>query len=193
MRLTQLTQPTKYSCVTTSLAMLLGHDSPDGVVARFHPEFWSGRMDVYAIMDALGIKWSRPQRKNNSRLQKNKTYLVSVPSLNIPGGMHQVVFQVLNDWNIVVFDPAKGRVGRKFYQSTHLELTHNSVYPVSWDVDAEIYGIELTAIKQTDSMAGIIASAARQESFIKDHDYDFNEFLERMDRPYTGENYELAS
>lgn len=192
MRLTQLTQPTKYSCVTTSLAMLLGHPSPDAVVAKYHPEFWSGRMNVYGIMDALGIKWSRPHRRNNSRLKINKTYLVSVPSLNIPGGMHQVIFQVLNYWNIVVFDPAKNRAGRKFYQSTHLPLTENSEYPISWEVDAEIHGVELTEINEVESARGIIARLQREDDSRQDHDYDFGEFLEKMERPSTGGNYELV-
>lgn len=191
-KMTQLTQPTKYSCVTTSLAVLLGLTSPDSVVEQYHPQFFDGSKDVYTIMDELNINYRRPQRSRRNTLKKNKTYLVSVPSLNIPGGMHQVVFQVTDNWNIIVFDPAEGRPGRKFYQSTHLVLSDNCVHPISWEIDAEIFGIELIKLGVQDETRGMVMSAARNEGFRKDHDYDFNEFLGKVTQRNAEENYDLA-
>lgn len=191
-KMTQLTQPTKYSCVTTSLAVLLGLTRPNDVVEQYHPQFFDGSKDVYAIMDELNINYRRPQRAGRNTLKKNKTYLVSIPSLNIPGGMHQVVFQVTSNWNIIVFDPAEGRPGRKFYQSTHLPLADNCVHPITWDIDAEIFGIELIKLDIQDETRGNIQSAARNEGFRKDHDYDFQEFLDKQDRPVKKDNYDLA-
>lgn len=190
--LTQLTQPTKFSCVTTCLAMLLGHDIPDGVVAKYHHKFFSGAMSVYQIMDELGIKYRRPQRSKRYELKKGKTYLVSIPSLNISGGLHQVIFQITGSWNIVVFDPAQGRRGRKFYQSTHLHLSEHCQHPLTWDIDAEILGIEPMVITTGDEVRGSMLTAKRNEEFLKEHNYDFQEFLDKLDRPEQEDNYDLA-
>lgn len=189
--LTQLTQPTKFSCVTTCLAMLLGHDIPDGVVAKYHPQFFSGAMSVYQIMDELGIQYRRPQRSKEHELKKGKTYLVSVPSLNISGGLHQVIFQITQSWNIVVFDPAQGRKGRRFYQSTHRHIGDNCQHPLTWNVDAEILGIEPIVITAADEIRGTMLTAKRNEEFMKEHTYDFQDFLDKLDRPEE-DNYDLA-
>lgn len=172
---TQLTQPTLYSCVTTCIAMLLGKQSPDDTVARYHPLFWSGRLTTYQILDSVGLKWWKP--RNRHTLKRNKTYLVGVPSLNITGGMHQVIFQVDNNWTITVFDPAKGRKGRRYYQSLWLPLDENSEYPICWELDAEIIGIERVKVSKAASDFSAEAFADRRKIAQRSHDYDFHTFL----------------
>lgn len=186
---TQLTQPTLYSCVTTCIAMLLGKESPDDIVAKYHPLFWSGKMTTHQILDDLQIKYRKP--RNPHCLKRNKTYLIGIPSLNITGGMHQVIFQVDNNWTITVFDPAQGRKGRRFYQSTWKPLTENSVYPITWFIDAEIIGIKRVKVSNDDVVYHSNAYQERQRAASRSHDYDFHEFL--MKRVEEQEqSYDLA-
>jgi hypothetical protein len=41
-------------------------------------------------------------------------YLVTVPSLNITGGTHQIVIEITED-DYHVIDPVQGRAGRRYY------------------------------------------------------------------------------
>lgn len=173
-KLTQLTQPTKYSCVTTCLAMLLGEESPDEVVAKFHNIYWQGKMSTLEIMGRLGIQYLKTK---NDRLQEGKTYLVTVPSLNIPGGSHQIIIQAPKIPSLVVFDPAKGRPGRKFYQSFHLPLEDNSEYLNSWTVDAEILGIEVEHLSELHGVQGGVTYSHLKEQRALDHNEDFDIFM----------------
>jgi hypothetical protein len=47
--------------------------------------------------------------------------MITVPSLNIPGGLHNIVVVTTIDKELLVFDPQKGRDGKKFYNQDTLK------------------------------------------------------------------------
>jgi hypothetical protein len=50
-------------------------------------------------------------------LSANCTYLATVPSLNVLGDNHRIVVKTVDNGVIKVYDPNKGREGKKYYDS----------------------------------------------------------------------------
>ncbi len=104
------------SCGIACVAMVSG-------IAPSTIERWSGRPET----DALSIECLLVKVRLHSRLEfsnqlfEDRVYIVAVPSLNIPGGMHYIVIdtRLFNldengpDW--IIFDPNWGLEGKKFY------------------------------------------------------------------------------
>lgn len=87
-------------------------DNADGV----------GSDGLHAMLTACGVWYDR---RLDASICAGEIGIVTVPSLNIPGGMHYVVLQVppspdgqpVPASKIVVYDPNRGREGRKCYGS----------------------------------------------------------------------------
>lgn len=106
-------QPTKTSCMSACVAMVSGQPVED-VVQRWHESFhdktsWlDDALDFYKIPYFYGS-----QRKGE--LLYGFVYFLTVPSLNIKGGLHQILMSLTADRGIEVFDPNKGRKGCMYY------------------------------------------------------------------------------
>lgn len=112
-------QPTRNCCTSTCLAMILNRPVQE-VYDEFH-DHWYNKHDksVQDYLDALiaggeNISYRTAQPSEMNRLHSGGLYLCTVPSLNVPGGLHHIVIDFRDD-KFIVYDPIKGWEGSKFY------------------------------------------------------------------------------
>lgn len=114
----QQTQPCKFSCVATSLAILTGANA-QVFHARFHKEYWEGNASIGSMLRELDLPFKSFDSADRNSIETPGIYLCGVPSLNVVGGMHQLVVEVLNNEQWQICDPAQGRevdgLQRKYY------------------------------------------------------------------------------
>lgn len=129
------TQPTFNTCMSACIAMVAGQPV-DEVVARWHQSFhdktdWlDDALDYYKIPYFYGS-----QRR--AELLYGFIYFLTVPSLNITGGLHEILVSLTADRGIEVFDPVKGRPGAKHY--VYGEVTSpDEVCLHSWCIDLSV-------------------------------------------------------
>ena len=111
------TQPTWNSCTSTCLAIITGQPVQD-VIDEFHDAFHSREMFEDDYLESKGIKFEYGKR--NQLIDGEGIYLLTVPSLNIEGGAHSIVYHIYKEegsegYFHVLYDPAEGREGKKFY------------------------------------------------------------------------------
>lgn len=121
--------------MATCVAMVAGQPV-DEVVARWHQAFhdktdWlDDALDYYKIPYFYGS-----QRK--CELLYGFIYFLTVPSLNIQGGLHQILMSLTAERGIEVFDPVMGRPGAKYY--VYGEAQNDAQFGViSWCVDLSV-------------------------------------------------------
>ena len=124
------------NCVSACLAMISGK-SVNEVTAEFHDGYHNRDIDIYEYLDALGIRFIKKYPCEKQTLKKGFVYLLAVPSLNIVGGMHEIVVDFSGD-DAVILDPAPEEKNRyeDFGQSGTGRLC-------SWIIDAEFHVGEL--------------------------------------------------
>lgn len=107
-------------CFLACAAMVNG--IPLHQVYEVYPEFNNIGITVkesILILDRLNI----PHIVYASdRLFYNKTYILTVPSLNIPGGLHNIVIVNHKDNSTQTFDPNEGKEDKLFYSDRYDEL-----------------------------------------------------------------------
>lgn len=129
------TQPTFNTCMSTCVAMIAGQPVNE-VVERWHQAFhdkadWlDDALDYYKIPYFYGS-----QRKG--ALHEGFIYFLTVPSLNIQGGLHQILVSLTADRGIEVFDPVKGRDGSKYYVYPNPQ-NDDEVRLHSWCIDLSV-------------------------------------------------------
>lgn len=106
-------QPCPTSCMSACVAMVAG--LPAGTVRRLmHDRYRNKGMSLRQMLDELSIPFTEFSTVDDSRLEFVGAYLCTMPSLNIPGGIHAVVIEVTGTTHHVL-DPNRGRKDRKFY------------------------------------------------------------------------------
>lgn len=108
-------QPCPISCVTTCMAMIVG--CPVSDLMGMHEEYHATNLSIRQILDRLGIPFRSFDSADRQSLGDEGVFLASVPSLNIQGGMHQVIVEMLDDGDWRVCDPNQGRGDRLYYTS----------------------------------------------------------------------------
>lgn len=110
------TQLTPTSCVPACMAMISGVDQQSIIddLDRHHGSCGSLH-DEFCQWVRLGYL---PQLVPWNSLRHGIVMLATVPSLNIPGGMHRIVIDLRDV--LTVYDPNKGRDGRRFYTEDSL-------------------------------------------------------------------------
>ena len=83
----QQTQPCKFSCVATSLAVLAGRPAQE-FHDRFHKRYWEDRLSIGDALRELGIPFKSFDSAERNSIEESAIYLCGVPSLNVIGGMH---------------------------------------------------------------------------------------------------------
>lgn len=107
------TQPTKDSCMATCIAMIAGIDEHESY-ASWHKKFQERVAWLDTALDKYGIPYMYGSPRT-ATLLRGFIYLLSVPSLNIQAGLHQVVAYLPLEGEIRIFDPVKGREGCLHY------------------------------------------------------------------------------
>jgi len=125
-------QPTYNTCVSTCLAMILNVDCNE-VIDEFHGKYWdyyeSDRVIVSSFLSKKGVEFdycSFEQQPDTEGI-----YLVTVPSLNIKGGNHNILWVVESSGEEGLFfqrilDPAAGRDDKYYY--TNIDDLLNSEF-----------------------------------------------------------------
>jgi hypothetical protein len=115
MRIKQQQQPTGNTCTATCLAMITGIPVLD-VIEEFHHGYvkWKVQPTDYLTEKNVPFKIL----PSMDRPQMGKLYLGTVPSLNLEAILHHVLID-LRDNDCVVYDPNKGKKGKKYYVGWH--------------------------------------------------------------------------
>lgn len=109
-------QPTHNTCASTCLAMLLDVPAKE-VIDEFHSMYFTGEYTVRQYLKEKGVVADRLYTDGDDQaLWDGHIYLVTVPSLNIQAGTHYIIIDCRDDdANPIIYDPAKGREGKKYY------------------------------------------------------------------------------
>lgn len=113
-------QPTSVTCVSTCLAMILGVDA-EKVVREFHDKYYNageGKLKVTDYLKASSVPFTLCNFESLPR--EDGVYLVTVPSLNIKAGTHQILWcmqsaQEEGYFYQRILDPCTGREGKMYY------------------------------------------------------------------------------
>ena len=90
-------------------------DEPvQGLIDQFHERYRTGNTSLGELLNELQIPCTSFDSLSLPKMLEAGAYLVSVPSLNIQGGMHQIIIEVTED-DYFVNDPVKGIEGKLFY------------------------------------------------------------------------------
>lgn len=108
-------QPTDNTCSSACLSMLTGIPV-NVVVSEYHDiaRLSGSTMNPWVYLQSKGIE-SRYVPTYSQVLWYGRTYLLAVPSLNVPGILHHIVLTPNQDHDIRVLDPNFGRHGKKYY------------------------------------------------------------------------------
>lgn len=113
MRIKHQTQPCPTSCVSACFAMLLDRPVED-VRAELHEDFHACRVTLRQALERYEVPFTAFCSVDNPDLGEEGAYLITVPSLNITGGLHQCILEIDDD-GYQIIDPVKGRDGRRYY------------------------------------------------------------------------------
>lgn len=123
--ITLRTQPTKNSCRSTCVAMLLGV-TPNKVIQQFHDAYMNQNAKTTEYLKSNGLNATFCGER--AVVKKRGAYICTVPSLNIPKLLHSVVV-VIDETGMSLLDPNFHREGIK-----HYDLEKNEDDPDSEDV-----------------------------------------------------------
>ncbi|QHJ80706.1 MAG: hypothetical protein [Bacteriophage sp.] len=116
-------QPCNRSCVSTSIAMILGLPAKV-VIDRWDEEYHRDGVSLRTILDHYKIPFKSFDTADRNGMADCPSgyYLVTVPSLNFIGGNHEIVVALDNEKCLyMAYDPQQG-TGAKYYTS-NAEIT----------------------------------------------------------------------
>lgn len=113
------------SCVHACLAMVTGVDINE--VWDRYPFPLTPKQELTVLIE--GRAWPIAQPPFDNQFPLCGIYLVSVPSLNVPGVLHRVVV-VVGQTDVTCLDPQSGREGRKFYSEDAFTPSGTTSAPV---------------------------------------------------------------
>jgi len=105
-----ITQPTQTTCVSSCVAMFLGKDIQE-VIEEFHDKYFNYEIEINEYLLTKGVE-TAPYRED---LKHPGYYFVAVSSLNIEGGLHEILVVVDETLSHAVYDPQKGNEGKLYY------------------------------------------------------------------------------
>lgn len=154
-QISHVTQSLPSSCVSACLAMALGLPQ-DQVISEFHDDYFSGKTTLGKYLTSKGIDFvplGFEEAFYPEDDEDEHVYFMTVPSLNIEGGLHEIIWYWWEGGN-KIFDPAKGFVSqkgkrgkkkRKFYVASKEEMGDDKLARVNTGriVDLVITGKEL--------------------------------------------------
>lgn len=115
MKIKHQKQPTDTSCVHTCLAMALDVDVTEVMAfADRHHLFCGGMSTCETLAFLMECRMIHTQLSRNA-FTVDGLYLLTVPSLNIEGGKHAVLVRAEDFKEEEIWDPNRGRKGKKYY------------------------------------------------------------------------------
>ncbi|EBD4137240.1 hypothetical protein ACEVVA_002080 [Salmonella enterica] len=122
-------------CVCTCIAMITGIKRRT-ITRRYQHRYMNeSGFDTNNILDDLGVKYRKCI--HGDRIDLNKVYLVTVPSLNMAGLFHQIIIDTRAGFEIL--DPNRGVSGRNYYVLRASPSARKQIKLRAWILDYEIY------------------------------------------------------
>lgn len=107
-------QTEPYNCVSACIAMITGESVLD-VTEKFHERYKQNtKVTESTYFGEIGLA-HEVMLSTCRETEEGHIYTLNVPSLNIVGGSHAIILHYNDEIGWVVFDPNKGRKGRKYY------------------------------------------------------------------------------
>ncbi|UAN48029.1 hypothetical protein KGP17_11110 [Serratia sp. JSRIV001] len=128
-------QPTFNTCMSACIAMVASRPV-DEVVELWHEKFHAKTDWLDDALDHYGIPYFYGHPKQGT-LRNGFVYFLSVASLNIVGGLHQVIAILVEGDKPVFLDPVMGRPGSKYYVFGEPK-TDSEASIISWTVDLAV-------------------------------------------------------
>ena len=131
--LTHQMQPTKDTCMSTCLAMLL--DRPVAEVAEtWHESFANWETTIGDVLCMEGVPFLQGKGINQTAtIYHDYVYLLCMPSPATPGILHQIIMDTRGD-KVVIHDPLKG-TGKRYYTLDEDDKSPLAVKLETWIVD----------------------------------------------------------
>jgi len=103
---------------------------------KYHNLLYKKEIWLDDILDDFKIPYfyGHPRK---AQLNQGFVYLLTVASLNIQGGLHEILLEFDRSRNITVFDPNKGKDGILYYVYGDPK-NDNEVSLVTWTIDLGI-------------------------------------------------------
>lgn len=162
LEITQVTQSLPTSCVSACLAMALGLPQ-EQVISEFHDDYFQGKTTLGKYLTSKGISFTPigfeetfyPEDEDEEHV-----YFLTVPSLNIEGGLHEIIWHWWEGGGNQIYDPARGFVTkkgkrgnkkRKFYVASEMEAKYDKLARVNTGriIDLVISAKELQRFRST--------------------------------------------
>jgi hypothetical protein len=108
-------QPTPDTCTSACLAMITGKPV-EQVIAEYDAGHKSHELNANLYLIENGIDFCHGGI--HEQMRSCGLFLLCVPSLNIVGGLHNILCLIWQDGDLFykqIFDPCMGREGRKYY------------------------------------------------------------------------------
>lgn len=130
-------QPTGDTCTSACLAMITGIGVED-VINEFHQKWKDQESNPSEFLKVHGFEHEIHTDPFNNCVDWGYVYLVTVPSLNIEGGLHHIILDTSGD-SEMVYDPNNGKKDKRYYVNwTRKDVKHNEVKLHAWIVDIKI-------------------------------------------------------
>ena len=144
-------QATQTSCVSTCVAMLLNIPQ-QFVIEEFDAGYHERKYQLNYILDYFGIEYRADFRVIDATaitdIDINCVAFLTVPSLNYPGGLHQILAEYdAEDMLWRIYDPQKG-TEYKYYEAGNNEEDPNSFPMRSYFLDCVITLEEVARIRE---------------------------------------------
>lgn len=125
-------QPTPDSCMVTCLAMAVNKNVQE-MYDQHHDELYEKRYWLDDVLDCYDVPYFYGHPKKNGLLS-GFVYFITVASLNIEGGLHQILVKRDRDGVTTLYDPVKGREGKRYYVYGDSTAPDN-VSLITWVID----------------------------------------------------------
>lgn len=109
------------------------------IIDKFHDRYYKHGEPISRFLLELGVEYEAFNTLDRTSIIEEGVYLVTVPSLNIQGGQHQIVI-VTDDTLYRVFDPQMGNPGALYYTANAKakDQLEGAVQLRSYSVDARV-------------------------------------------------------
>ena len=127
-------QPTADTCTSACLSMITGINVND-VINDFHKKWKDQESNPSEFLSHEYVKHVVNKNVFDHHLEWGFVYLLTVPSLNIDGGLHHIIADLSGDLE-VIFDPNQGKESKRYYVGwSKKDLECNEINLKSWLVD----------------------------------------------------------
>lgn len=113
-------QPSELTCTSACVSMMTGIPVEQVVEELDHVLKENGGGEVIPYLMSKGFEYESPESVYQIGGSNGIGWLLAVPSLNMMGGMHNIV-AFTEGGKVHILDPNKGREDTKYYESVYPE------------------------------------------------------------------------